>query len=133
MITKSSLLTLASIASLPKTRGLAVLNRYTFLTSTASSMMGVFGTGYEGSSPSADGGWSVCENGDGKCDANAKVSSSSSSSSDVNCTDVPFIKAMYARAFMDFERYVRVHCICDSCICVYGCLILRVCFSLCLM
>mmetsp|Transcript_18353 Transcript_18353/g.23799 ORF Transcript_18353/g.23799 Transcript_18353/m.23799 type:complete len:337 (-) Transcript_18353:65-1075(-) len=72
MITKSSLVTLASIAYLSKTRGLAVLNRYTFLTSTASSMMGVFGTGYEGSSPSADGGWSVCENGDGKCDANAK-------------------------------------------------------------
>lgn len=130
MITKSSLVTLASIASLSKTRGLVVLNRYTFLTSTASSMMGVFGTGYEGSSPSADGGWSVCENGDGRCDANAKVSSSSSSSgsSDVNCTDVPFIKAMYARAFMDFERYVRVHCIC-----IYGCLILRVCFSLCPM
>jgi len=80
-------------------------------------MMGVFSAGYEGSSPSADGGWSVCENGDGRCDANAKVSSSRfSGSSDVNCTDAPFIKAMYARAFIDFERYVRVLYICDSCV-----------------
>ena len=75
MIYNKQILRLVLIGSANVVNAMAFsMNRYSFLASSASSMMGVFGLeGYQLSSPSLEGGTFSCDESDEKCDVTSKV------------------------------------------------------------
>ena len=97
---------LLCMLSLSKAYNFPLMNRYTFLTSSASSMMGVFGVGYKGGSPVIEGS---CESDNVSCDPGVKVSDEPQEKMGHDTIAVSSITDWtLARAFIDFERYVRV-------------------------